>query len=399
MLKYRDILKLEPYDERHLSRYLKFLDFCNHYNKKRGYEDVYVAHHICPRQMFPQYASFKHFPWNKILLTERQHFLAHIMLWKAYKNKSMAFAANMLSNFMGVRYTSRLYEECRKEFRKNISECNKGKRRNSEEKERMSERLKDTVIVYDALSEERYNFRISKNDENYDPTRHKFYRNGYKQDENTKMKIGRKGKISCYNPQTGELKYVMDEKSIPIDFERGYPSGLKTGKMSKGKKWYHQMDTKRNRRFYDGEAPIDYVAGRYFATNKGFLKANSLFTVVDLLERNIKKVQVIDRKIHAPESGKSAECSLIYIFDRKIFSSFKSLSSYGKSIGVFFNDREKSDINYKNNMVKSPHHNCSVDENKFREINAGKTYSSLGLDIFKLKEFDMPKYEGLEIVW
>jgi hypothetical protein len=34
--------------------------------------------------MFPQYKDLTQYPWNGVVLTARQHLIAHIMLWKAY---------------------------------------------------------------------------------------------------------------------------------------------------------------------------------------------------------------------------------------------------------------------------------------------------------------------------
>lgn len=43
-------------------------------------------HRICPKapDLFPQYSSFKLYPWNKAPLTPRQHFVAHLLLRKVF---------------------------------------------------------------------------------------------------------------------------------------------------------------------------------------------------------------------------------------------------------------------------------------------------------------------------
>ena len=197
---YTKILRSVNHDNRYLERYIKFMTFCEKYNSKDTEQKIYVAHHICPREMFPEYKSFGKNPWNRIYLTERQHFIAHMMLWKAYRNKSMTFAANMLSNFQGIRYTSRLYESLRIDFRKAISEANKGSVRSEEQKLQMSQNRKNSLIVYDIRDPNKTCFRIHKNDEDYDPDIHVFYRYGTSHTKETRDRIGRDGKRSFHCP-------------------------------------------------------------------------------------------------------------------------------------------------------------------------------------------------------
>jgi hypothetical protein len=43
--------------------------------------------------MFPEYEDFRLHPWNRAVLTARQHFIAHLILSKAYlDSKSCAWA-------------------------------------------------------------------------------------------------------------------------------------------------------------------------------------------------------------------------------------------------------------------------------------------------------------------
>lgn len=74
-----EILKSFPHDHRHLTRYINFIK--SRINVPTTYSE---KHHIVPKCLAKEYESFKKHPWNKILLSGREHFLAHCMLSKAY---------------------------------------------------------------------------------------------------------------------------------------------------------------------------------------------------------------------------------------------------------------------------------------------------------------------------
>jgi hypothetical protein len=81
---FQEILKSKPNNPHYLNRYIKFIIWCLKNNDtSNGY---FEKHHICPRasDMFPEYSNFNDNPWNLVLLTFRQHLLAHVLLWKAY---------------------------------------------------------------------------------------------------------------------------------------------------------------------------------------------------------------------------------------------------------------------------------------------------------------------------
>lgn len=92
------ILSSKPHNPHYLNRYIKFIEYCkvNNENKDLDYTE---EHHICPKanEMFPEFLLFSEYPWNKVELTSRQHFIAHYILWKCYRNKSAARAFNMMA--------------------------------------------------------------------------------------------------------------------------------------------------------------------------------------------------------------------------------------------------------------------------------------------------------------
>lgn len=124
------ILRSKPHNEKYLNRYIKFINWCAKINEgkiwkitRRNFSHIGLEnHHICPaaKDLFPQYKNFKKYPWNKITLTSRQHFIAHWMLWKAYgKSQTLAFMYFTSNNkFLkrNTKVTSKVYEKLKIDF-------------------------------------------------------------------------------------------------------------------------------------------------------------------------------------------------------------------------------------------------------------------------------------------
>lgn len=89
------ILSSKPHNPHHLKRYIKFINLC--FINSTYHEQKVERHHICPKakDLFPEYISFKLHPWNKINLTLKQHYIAHLILWKTFKG-SQAKAFKMM---------------------------------------------------------------------------------------------------------------------------------------------------------------------------------------------------------------------------------------------------------------------------------------------------------------
>lgn len=103
-----DILKSIPHNPHYLIRYFKFINSCRELNSKLS-NTVFEKHHICPKakDMFPEYKSFSAYPWNKVLLTPRQHFIAHLLLYKTYTTSSTLYSFIMMCR---LHSNSKLYE-------------------------------------------------------------------------------------------------------------------------------------------------------------------------------------------------------------------------------------------------------------------------------------------------
>lgn len=82
------LLSNKPHNSHYLNRYLKFIEACKLTEKSNQRIE---NHHILPSSsdLFPEYKSFKEFPWNKVKLTIRQHFIAHLLLSKTFGGKQI----------------------------------------------------------------------------------------------------------------------------------------------------------------------------------------------------------------------------------------------------------------------------------------------------------------------
>lgn len=81
------ILASKPHNEHYLKRYLRFIEACRIINSQLNHLELYLEeHHICPKSndLFPEYLDLKKYHWNSILLTDKQHIIAHVILMKAY---------------------------------------------------------------------------------------------------------------------------------------------------------------------------------------------------------------------------------------------------------------------------------------------------------------------------
>ena len=91
---------------------------------KSQHEGYFEIHHIIPRCLGGSNEKD-----NLVMFTAREHFIAHLLLWKAFPNEdSLMRAAMLMSSFwrdsfggVGVRTSSRLYETLRKEYAAAVS--------------------------------------------------------------------------------------------------------------------------------------------------------------------------------------------------------------------------------------------------------------------------------------
>jgi hypothetical protein len=86
--------------------------------KKNSSDYVYYEnHHILPRSLFPDFSNQKENPWNSVLLTAREHYIIHVLIWKHFKSlnhSSQYKMAYVIKLFNGTnRYNSKHYNNFR----------------------------------------------------------------------------------------------------------------------------------------------------------------------------------------------------------------------------------------------------------------------------------------------
>lgn len=121
------ILTSKQHNPHYLDRYIKFINYC--ITTSTATTEKLINHHICPKaaDMFPAYADLKVHAWNKSVLTHRQHYIAHFLLWKAYGgSQTSAFYAMINKNKYDRRISSKVYHDLKTEAAKRVSELCKG---------------------------------------------------------------------------------------------------------------------------------------------------------------------------------------------------------------------------------------------------------------------------------
>lgn len=174
-----------------------------HQNKKNG--EYYEGHHIIPKSKGGTGTSTRGLnnP-NIVLLTAREHFLAHWLLWRIYRDRSsaLAFHKMMSSNNHQVRNKSaRGYEEARLAF----SVTNKGNQYGKGVKKVISEKQK---IYQSEVMKGRYNGENNP-----------FY--GKKHSEETRKRMSEKAKEKPVekNPNYKGWKVVIKDGIILAEFK------------------------------------------------------------------------------------------------------------------------------------------------------------------------------------
>lgn len=133
-------------DNKYTKWYLKLVS-------KNSNNDYVERHHILPKCLFPEY---KRSSWNVVKLSAKQHFIAHILLYKMFEKntkgygKMLTASLRMKMHNTDNRYVnSKLYEQVKIKFGKYISET---QRWSEEHKQRISQKLKG--VVRGPMSEE-----------------------------------------------------------------------------------------------------------------------------------------------------------------------------------------------------------------------------------------------------
>lgn len=106
-------------------------------------QGVYEKHHILPKSLGGDNSSE-----NIVLLTPKEHYVAHHLLWKIHRNKEMHYAFWLMVNCASrdgnrsYKVNSKTYEIAKIEHSKQVSESMTGRKKSEETKRRASVSLK-----------------------------------------------------------------------------------------------------------------------------------------------------------------------------------------------------------------------------------------------------------------
>ena len=97
--------------------YCKIISYAKSQNRHKGDGNYYESHHILPKSLFPLWKSRKS---NLVLLTAREHFFCHQLLYKIFPGMEMAYALKAFTSRPNTDYkiSSREYERIRSEYAK-----------------------------------------------------------------------------------------------------------------------------------------------------------------------------------------------------------------------------------------------------------------------------------------
>lgn len=215
----------------YINRYNNFIEQCKIAKRQ---SEHYESHHIIPKSMGGTDDST-----NIIVLTAREHYIAHWILAHAYGNK-MWYAFWMMNTDTRCKHyrynNSRGYETAKGNARELVSESMKGKVTCYDNK--LGKNVMISTEIFHA-EQERYS-HVSKGKATYVykgkhvqlPTDHPLVLNGeavsirvgYKHKDSTKQKMsehGIKNRIAVHNKLTGETKYIKKE-DITDEYEIGF---------------------------------------------------------------------------------------------------------------------------------------------------------------------------------
>jgi hypothetical protein len=214
--------------------YENYIKYVKTLNREKGDGIYYELHHIIPESLNGTNNND-----NLVLLTAREHFLAHYLLCKIYfgkQRKKMLFAFLMLNkNPNGETYiNSKLYERYRLEALKNWGQIRKGTHHSQETKEKMS---KAKLGKYPSKeTRDKMSDAKKKNPVNFWLGKHR--------DEETRDKISKKKK----GIPVGVGKKLSKEHRESIS------------KVTKNRKWWN--DGKGNTKFCEISPGENWLKGR-----------------------------------------------------------------------------------------------------------------------------------------
>lgn len=233
--------------KRHLIRYVNFIN-------SRPERDLikngkyFNIHHIVPKSLNGENSKS-----NLVKLTHREHYIAHMILWKTYSGK-MAQAFWFMSKFCK---NSKSFENLRKDFSVLYSKLYKGKPMSIEQRKKISDSCKNKIFTAETRKKisqslkgrkhtEEHNEKISiakignlrseesknKQSNSVMGIKNPFYGKHHSEENKLKMGVNKK---TIYVNKNNKNKRIKEE-DVETYLENGYNIGMYR-KNAKGRIW------------------------------------------------------------------------------------------------------------------------------------------------------------------
>ena len=66
--------------------YLEIVHKIQNQQRVKVVNDGLSVHHVMPKSIFKEYKDLKKNIWNGVIVTDREHFVLHMLIWKHYKS-------------------------------------------------------------------------------------------------------------------------------------------------------------------------------------------------------------------------------------------------------------------------------------------------------------------------
>lgn len=239
-------------NEFQLQRYNKFIT-------SRPNRPFVINSGLCKHHIFPKCLGGTNEKSNIIILTNREHYIAHLILWKTYGQK-LAFAFHTLSYTQGRKLSSRQYENLRADFARLLN--------TQEIREKRAEGQK----LYFSDPQARHRFIETTHSPKANEKRAQ-YASAYAQTTKGKEFIAHRTKVLKELVWVRNLITQEKRRIIPSLLEEFLSEGWQRGNgatnSSKlGRKWIHKVDQRRQ---VAEDSLIDYLTDGW-ALGKGRTK-------------------------------------------------------------------------------------------------------------------------------
>lgn len=225
-------------------------------------------HHILPKakDMFPEYANLTENKWNSIMLTHREHFIAHMILNKAFSGSSQTLAFYNMTRCFSLK-SGKMYEKLKGDFTDMMGIINKNPNRCANISKALKGKPKSDSHIKKLMGHE-------VTQETREKLRQHNLGKKHSEESKLKMSISRTGKKRGPNKIEANKKCSETKRSQNLKW---YNNGIEAKQMvdpidetwvlgrlkspTEGKKCYNNGTINK---MFIGEPPLDeiWVAGR-----------------------------------------------------------------------------------------------------------------------------------------